>query len=123
MAQKLSNVWHSHYRWPSRCINDNGGEFIGTEFQNLLVQTGVESKPTTVKNPMSNGIIERSHKTISDTLRVLLHVNPPTNENDVNNMIDNTLASCMHAMRCSIDHTIETSLGAMVLNRHMLINV
>ena len=72
---------------------------------------------------MSNDIIERSHKTISDTLRVLLHVNPPINENDVNNMIDNALASCMHAMSCSIDHTMETSSGAMVSNRDMLINV
>ena len=123
IAQQLSNVWLSRYPWPSRCIHDNGGEFIGHEFQNLLVQTGVESKPTTVKNPMSNGIVERSHKTISDTLRVLLHVNPPTNENDVNNMIDNALASCMHAMRCSINHTMETSPGAMVFNRDMLINV
>ena len=111
------------FSWPSRCIHDNGGEFIGHEFQNLLVQTGIESKPTTVKNQMSNGIVERSHKTISDTLRVLLHVNPPTNENDVNNVIDNALTLCMHAMRCSINHTMETLPGAMVFNRDMLINV
>ena len=87
------------------------------------MQTGIEAKPTTVKNPMSNGIVERSHKTISDMLRVLLHVNPPTNENEATNMVDNALASCMHSMRCSINHTMETSPGAAVFNRDMLVNV
>ena len=82
IAQLLSNMWLARYPWPSRCIHNNGGEIIGHEFQHLLMQSGIESKPMTVKNPMSNGIVERSHKTIPDTLRVLLHVNPPTNENE-----------------------------------------
>ena len=123
VAQTFSNVWLARYPWAYRCIHDNGGEFIGHEFQQLLAEVGIVSKPTTVKNPQSNGLVERSHKTIADTLRVLLHVSPPTNMDDATRMVDNALASCMHAMRCSVNHTMQTSPGAMVFNRDMLIEV
>ena len=36
VAQQFSNVWLARYPWPERCIHDNGGEFVGHEFQQLL---------------------------------------------------------------------------------------
>ena len=116
-------VWISQYTWPAKVIHDNSGEFISFRFQLLLQQLGIKSVPTTVKNPQSNGIIERSHNTISDILRVLLHVSPPNNNGDASQMIDNALATCMHVMRCAVNQTMSTSPGALTFNRDMLINV
>jgi transposase InsO family protein len=123
VSQQFANTWLSRYPWPIEVIHDNGGEFIGHEFQELLRTLGIRSKPTTVKNPQANAIVERLHKTMADILRVMLHVSPPTNEADVNRMIDNALSTCMHASRCSVNHMMQTSPGAMVFNRDMLTNV
>lgn len=64
-----------------------------------------------------------SHKTKADILRMLLHVAPPTNMNDAKKMVDNALASCMHAMQCLVNHTMQISLGAIVFNMDMLIEI
>ena len=106
VAQQFSNCWLSRYPWPTRVIHDNGGEFIGREFQNLLRQLGIQSVPTTAKNPRSNTIIERLHQTMWDILRVILHINPPTEENDANQIVDNALATCVHSSRCAVIHTM-----------------
>ena len=54
VAQQFSNCWLSRYPWPTRVVHDNGGEFIGWEFQSLLRQLGIQGVPsTTVKNPQS----------------------------------------------------------------------
>ena len=36
VSQQFANVWLSRYPRPNKCIHDNGGEFIGWEFQQLL---------------------------------------------------------------------------------------
>merc|ERR1711907_506617 len=99
------------------------GEFLGMEFQNVLRQLGIASIPTTVKNPQSNAIVERVHRTMGDILRVLLHVSPPTTLDDANRMVENALATCQHACRIAVNHTMQTSPGAMVFNRDMLLNI
>jgi transposase InsO family protein len=48
------------------CIHDNGSEFVGIEFQEMLQSYGIKSGPTTVRNPQSNAIIERSHQVIAN---------------------------------------------------------
>jgi len=50
-------------------LHDNGTEFVGAEFQELLQSYGVHSKLTTVKNPQANGILERTHQVIGNLLR------------------------------------------------------
>jgi transposase InsO family protein len=42
---------------------------MGQEFQELLHSYGIKAVPTTVKNPRSNGVIERVHLTMGDMLR------------------------------------------------------
>ena len=71
VADQFANCWLSRYPRPIQCIHDNGGEFIGHEFQMLLDQAGIKSKPTTVKNPQANSICERMHKTVADMLRTI----------------------------------------------------
>jgi len=58
VAQKFENTWLARYPLPSFCLQDNGGEFIGREFQLMLQQNNIKDKPTTIKNPMANAICE-----------------------------------------------------------------
>lgn len=53
--------WFNRYPRPVNCIHDNGTEFTGEEFQELLVSYGVKSKPTTVKNLQANTVHEQAH--------------------------------------------------------------
>ena len=50
---------------------DNGGEFVGREFQELLSSYGIKHEPTTNLNPRSNGVKERMHLTMTDMLRTI----------------------------------------------------
>ena len=68
VAKQFRNSWLSRYPNPFNCIHDNGREFIGWNFQEMLTQAGIQSKPTTVKNPHSNAVYERMHKTVVDIL-------------------------------------------------------
>jgi transposase InsO family protein len=105
------------------CVHDNGGEFLGHEFQQLLAQAGITSVPTTVKNPQANAICERFHTTMADVLRVILRTGTPDNELEAEQIVDNALATCMHVTRCSINHQMRTSPGALVFNRDMFLDV
>ena len=60
---------------------------------------------------------------MADILRVMMHVLPPTNEEETTNMIDNALSTVVHASRCSVNHTMKTSPGAMLFNRDMMTNI
>lgn len=58
-AKAFNQQWLSRYPRPLECVHDNGNEFMGIEFQELLQSYGIKPKPTTVKNPQANAIIER----------------------------------------------------------------
>jgi transposase InsO family protein len=71
IALLFDGVWLCRYPRPSRVIFDNGGEFTGSEFQELLHSYGVQPVPTTIRNPKSNGVVERVHLTMGDMLRTI----------------------------------------------------
>ena len=66
----VDDTWFARYPQPFYYIHDNGGEFIGSGFQELLDSYGVKAKPTTVKNPQSNGHHERIYLVLCEMLRV-----------------------------------------------------
>ena len=123
VAEQFENCWLARYPRPLKCIHDNGGEFIGWNFQEMLTRAGIRSKPTSVKNPQSNAVCERMHKTVADILRNIIKEDPPTHLDEAEQKIDNALATCIHALRCAVNNTMKTSPGAMVFNRDMLMNV
>ena len=53
--------WFCHHPPPEYCLDDNGKEFIGNEFEEMLISYGVRSQSTTVKNPRGNALHERTH--------------------------------------------------------------
>ena len=67
----FDGIWLCRYPCPARVVYDNGAEFVGQEFQELLQSYGIKPVPTTVRNPRSNGMVERVHLTMEDMLRTM----------------------------------------------------
>jgi len=71
IAILFDSEWLCRYPRPARVVYDNGSEFVGQEFQELLESYGIKPVATTVRNPRSNGVIERVHSTMGDMLRTM----------------------------------------------------
>ena len=123
VAAQFQNCWLSRYPQPVRCIHDNGGEFVGWPFQELLQQAGIQDVATSAYNPQSNAICERMHQTVGNVLRTLVHVHPPTNAAQARQLVENALATAMHATRCAVNRSLGISPGALVFQRDMFLNL
>ena len=123
VSRKFEECWLNRYPRPNRCIHDNGGEFIGWEFQRKLVQCGIEDKPTTSRNPQSNAICERLHQTVANILRTTIVDNPPRNIAQATAAIDFALSTTMHVTRCATSRSLGISPGALVFRRDMLLDL
>jgi hypothetical protein len=69
VAQTFDDNWLCRYPRPLFCVFDNGKEFMGQEFQEMLESYGITPKPTTIKNPQANAILERVHGVVGNMLR------------------------------------------------------
>jgi hypothetical protein len=77
----------------------------------------------TSKNPQSNAICERMHQTVTNVLRTLVHTNPPQNTTQAREIIDDALATAMHAMWTTIATTLRSTPGALAFARDMFLNM
>ena len=55
-------------RRPARLLTDNGGEFVGPEFQEVLKRWGIQQTFSTPYRPQSNGAVERLNRTLGQEL-------------------------------------------------------
>jgi hypothetical protein len=123
IAQKFENCWLSRYPMPLKCVHDNGGEFIGWEFQQLLERCGIKDCPTTSRNPQGNAVCERMHQTVGNVLRTLLHGEKIRGEN-IHDIIDTALATVTHTLRTAISRSLNfNSPGELAFKRHMFLNL
>ncbi|KAG6608887.1 Pol Polyprotein [Phytophthora cinnamomi] len=67
--KQLDKYWLCHYPRPLRVIHDEGPEFTGREFQEMLESYRIQSKPTSVENPQANGVLERVHQFVGNMIR------------------------------------------------------
>lgn len=123
IAQQFENCWLSRYPRPNRCVHDNGGEFIGWEFQVLLQQHGIQDVPTTSRNPQANAVCERMHQTVANVLRTTLNSGEAPNLQVANQAIENALATTVYATRCSVSRSLGCSPGELVFQRDMLLDL
>ena len=56
---------------PKKCLSDNGPEFLGKEFEYMLKENEIEHILTTPYMPSSNGLAERTIKTLCEMLRTM----------------------------------------------------
>ncbi len=68
---------------------------MGCEFQELLDSYGIEAKPTTVKNPTANAIVERIHGTLGEQLRATVF------DADWSDNVDMLIQACAFALRAT----------------------
>lgn len=68
IAKLVDNCWFNRYTRHLYCPHDNRGEFIGTGFEEILESYGVQSQPSTVKNPQKNGAHERMHLLVCEMI-------------------------------------------------------
>ena len=110
-AKKVKSLFENHwlacYPRPLRIVHDNGSEFLGHDFQFPLDYAGIKPVRISAHTPTSNSIIESSHKIIGQVIRTLLLQYSPTTLDDANVILDEAVATAMHALRC----TPNTSLG------------
>jgi transposase InsO family protein len=75
------------------CNHDQGGEFIGYEFKEMLEEHSITDRPTTAENPQANSVCERMHQTSGNSLRVLSTMNPPRGSRSAKDLVDTVIAS------------------------------
>jgi hypothetical protein len=71
----------------------------------------------------SNAIFEKMHQTVTNVLRTLVHANPPQNMTQARDIIDNALATAMHAMQTTVATTLGSTPGALAFAQDMFLNV
>ena len=96
-------------------VHDNGGEFTGCEFQELLHSYGIQPVPTTVKTPTANAEVERIHLTKGDVLRMKVFEGDEWWEE-----LDLALQAIAWAFRTNIPSTLDYSPGTMAFQHDMI---
>jgi len=124
IAQQFETLWLSRYPMPNKCIFDQGGEFIGVHFRSLLERHGIHASPTTSKNATANAICERMHLVVANILRTRFNTHMPPTFTTAAQVVDNALAACCHAMRCSVSKSLSNNTpGEVVFGRDMLLDI
>ena len=124
IAKQFENCWLARYPWPERCVHDKGKEFVGVEFQQLLQRAAIKDRPTTSRNPQANAVCERMHQTVGNILRTLLHGHAFDQQAGANTIIDNALATAMHATRTAASHSLGGNTpGSLAFKRDMFLNI
>ena len=120
VANAFEDHWLSRYPIPRRCIHDNGNEILGPDFRHMLSRNGIQSVPTTVKNPQANSMVERLHQIFKVNLSISLQENLPTSYEEVFNLIQCKCAAAQFAIRTAVHSQHKASPGELAFGRHML---
>ena len=121
VAATFEDGWLSRYPIPARYVHDNGNEFLGLGFNQMLIKNNIQPVPTTVKNPPSNAIVERLHQTLNIIISISPRQNPPTLFEEVSSMAHRKCASAQFAIRATSHSQHKFSPGQMAFGRHMLL--
>jgi hypothetical protein len=63
------------------------------------------------------------HQTVTNVLRTLVHTNPPQNMTQAKDIIDDELATAIHAMQTTVANTLGSTPGALTFAQDMFLNV
>ena len=115
----VNKTWFSWYPLCQHVIFDNGSKFK-LHFKALCETYGIKRKPTSVKNPQANAILERVHQVIM----AMLH----TSELDMATSVDaSDIDTFLTNVACAIRSTYHTVLnafpGAAIFGRDMLLDI
>ena len=115
----VNRTWFSRYPRCQHIIYDNGSEFK-LHFEALCDSYGIKRKPTSVKNPQANAILERVHQVIMTMLRTAeIDMATSVAPSDIATFLTNAAWAI-----CSTYHTVlKASPGAAIFGRDMLFDI
>ena len=89
VSKLVNKTWLCRYPWCCHLIYNNGSDFK-LHFKYLCESYGIKRKPTTVKNPQANDILECVHQVLGQMLRTAeLDMADSVTPNDVDVFLDN----------------------------------
>ena len=88
-------------------IYDNGNEFLGCGFQNILAKYEMKEVPTTVKNVQSNGIYEKIYQTMLNILKVYSKTTLIDGYHQAHHLMKYAISTYIHATRAAVNHTMQ----------------
>jgi hypothetical protein len=115
IAKLVNKIWLSRYPWCRYLMNDKGSEFK-IHFKYLCKSYGIKHKPTTVKNPQANGILECVHQVLGQMLRTAeIDMANSVTPYDINVFLGNAAWEI-----CSTYHMVlKTSPSAAIFGQYM----
>jgi hypothetical protein len=122
-SAQISNLvykcWFSRYPCCRYMIYNNGSEFK-LHFRDLCKTYGLKRKPTTIKKPQANAILEHIHAVFTNMLRTAeLNMAKSVNASD----IDIFLVDATWAIRSTHHTVLKASPGAAMFGRDMLFDI
>ncbi len=116
-SAQISNLvyktWFSRYPRCGYIIYDNGSKFK-LHFQSLCNTYGIKRKPTSVKNPQANAILERIHAVLGNMLRTSkLDMAESVKASDINVL----LSDAAWAIRSTYHTVLKASPGAAIFDK------
>jgi hypothetical protein len=123
VALCFENTWLARYPRPIHVMHDQGGEFMGFHFREMLARHNITPHPITAKNPQANSVCERMHQTVGNSLRVLSTLNPPLGLGHALQLVDTAIANAVFATRAAYSSAIKTTPGGLAFGRDMVLDL
>ena len=121
-ANLVETTWLVRYPWPVEIAYDRGGEFLGHEFKNSLIENEyvIKTKLAYPGNPQANAIIERIHQVLGNLVRT--YNLQETCVDDVSPWMG-ILATAAFAVRSTNHRTKDKSPGQLVFGRDIILPI
>jgi hypothetical protein len=119
VSDAFYEAWLCRYPRPEEIGFDNGSEFKDV-FGTMCTNYGIKRKLSTSHNPQSNGIIERIHQVVGNSLRTFELESAELNDEDPWAV---HLASVAWAVRSTYHTVLEASPGQLVFGRDMVLPI
>ena len=122
IANLVETTWMVRYPWPVEIMYDRGGEFLGREFKNSLIENeySINNKPTSPSNPQANATIEILYRVLGYFVRTY---------NLQETCVDNAdpfmgiLAGAAFAVQYTYHRTKDKISGQLVFGRDMILSI
>ena len=122
-AAAFENNWLARYPKPIKVVTDGGPEF-STEFSDMCEKHGIDHDKSGAYNPRANGLIEVTHKTVSQVLRTVVSAKDPKTKHEAELVIEEALGCVMHALRAATSSALMgNSPGALAFGRDMFLDI
>jgi hypothetical protein len=119
IAKLVNKTWLCRYPRCHHLIYDNRSDFK-LHFKYLCESYSIKRKPTTVKNPRTNGILECVHQVLGQMLRTAeLDMADSVTPDDADVFLDYVA----WAIRSTYHTVLKASLGAAIFGRDMLFDI